>query len=108
MIGETHNVIFKAILEYWEIFNIYFSILLSFQYKKFLISLNFIYYFTIFFWLTRVTVYAGITLITLINTKHTTIYKKKSVRSPFNIWIKHYNTFNLKKNYLKLISYVYL
>lgn len=85
-----------------------FDTLINFEYKKFLISCSYIYYYTIFFLVLRILIYSGITLINLINTKHTTFYKKKTIRPMSASFLKFYNTVSSKKFLLKLVTIKYL
>ncbi len=74
------------------------------EYKKILLSFSYIYYATVFFLLTRVLVYFGLTLINLINVKHSTFLKKKNSRFYTAIFLKVYNNNSFKKNFLKLVT----
>ncbi len=85
-----------------------FDTLINFEYKKFLISCSYIYYYTIFFWVLRILIYCGISLINLINTKHTSFFKIKNVRVTTTTIIKFYNISSLKKSLLKLVTVKYL
>ena len=85
-----------------------FDTLINFEYKKFVISCSYVYYYTIFFLVLRVLIYSGITLINLINTKHTTFYKKKSVRTLSSTLLKFYNVVSSKKILLKIVTVKYL
>ncbi len=78
--------------------------LISIDYKKWIISFSYIFYFTIFFWLTRVLVYCGITLIGLINTKHTTSLRMKTNRFYSAVFLKIFNTNFFKKNFLNIFT----
>lgn len=78
--------------------------IVSIEYKKLLISFSYVYYATIFFLLTRVLVYFGVMLVNLINTKHTTFFKKKSNRSVLGIFVKFYWFASFKKTFLKLAT----
>jgi hypothetical protein len=80
------------------------NVLLSIEYKKILISFSYIYYITIFFLLTRVLVYFGLTLINLINTKQTTFFKKNNIRSYLGIFLKFFWKNSRKKMFLKLVT----
>jgi len=80
------------------------NVLLSIEYKKTLISFSYIYYITIFFLLTRVLVYFGLTLINLINTKQTTFFKKNNIRSYLGIFLKFFWKNSSKKMFLKLVT----
>lgn len=85
-----------------------FDFLLNFEYKKFLISCSYIYYYTVFFWFTRVLVYCGLTLINLINSKHTTLVKKTTKRTLSFTIMKFFNNTTLKNNFLKTAAIIYL
>lgn len=85
-----------------------FDFLINFEYKQLLMSCTFIYYYTIFFWLTRVLVYCGLTLINLINTKHTTSLKKVTKRTLSLTILKFFNQTSLKQNFLKIAAIIYL
>lgn len=82
-----------------------FTVLLKFDYKTLLINLGYIYYFTIFFILTRVLIYFGLTLISLINTKHTTSLKKNSVRPLLAVFMKFYSKSQFKVNFLRIVAF---
>lgn len=81
-----------------------FELLLNFDYKGLVISFGFIYYFTVFFILTRVLVYFGLTLISLINTKHTTSYKAKSIRVLLTVFLKFFSKNSFKTKFLKIAT----
>lgn len=74
------------------------------DYKEIMINFSFIYYVTVFFLLVRVLVYFGLTLINLINTKHTTLFKKNISRFYLGVFLKFYNENATKKKLLKLIT----
>lgn len=78
--------------------------LIVIEYKKILISFSYIYYATVFFIIVRVLVYCGLTLISLINTKHTTALKQKSFRSLFGVFLKFYKNNSFKNIFLKLVT----
>ena len=80
------------------------ELLLNFDYKSLVISFGFIYYFTVFFILTRVLVYFGLTLIGLINTKHTTFYKAKNTRVLLTVFLKFFNKHSFKTRFLKVVT----
>lgn len=80
------------------------ELLLNFDYKGLVISFGFIYYFTVFFILTRVLVYFGLTLISLINTKHTTFYKAKNTRVLLTVFLKFFNKNSFKTRFLKIAT----
>ncbi len=75
------------------------------DYKSFLLSFGYVYYFTVFFILTRVLVYFGITLISLLNTKHTTGLKKTSTRPLLAVFMKFYNKRGFKASFLKIAAF---
>lgn len=77
---------------------------LHINYKEIIINFSFIYYLTVFFLLTRVLVYFGLTLINLINAKHTTLFKKSTSRFYLGVMLKFYNNGSFKKNFLKLVT----
>lgn len=54
--------------------------------------------------LTRVLIYFGITLINLVNTKHTTSLKKNSVRTYLTVMLKFYWSNSFKKSFLKIVT----
>lgn len=64
--------------------------LLNIEYKKIIISFSYLYYITVFFLLTRILVYCGLTLISLINTKQTTFLKKNNNRNYLGIFLKFF------------------
>lgn len=80
------------------------ELLLNFDFKGLVISFGFIYYFTVFFILTRVLVYFGLTLIGLINTKHTTFYKFKNTRVLLTVFLKFFNKTSFKTRFLKVAT----
>lgn len=84
------------------------STLLNFEYKNFLISCGYIYYYTIFFWTLRILIYSGITLINLINIKHTTFYKKNTLRTQGITLLKFHNVSSFKKSLLQVAAIIYL
>ncbi len=82
----------------------FFDAVISIDYKRILISFGYIYYITIFFILTRILIYFGLTLISIINTKHTTFYKKVVRRTTTNVFNKFYWKNSFKKTFLKLVT----
>jgi cell division protein FtsB len=78
------------------------------DYKVFFSNLSFIYYITVFFLLSRILLYFGLTLINLINSKHSVHLKNRNSKVLFSIFIKLYNNNSLKNNFLKLITVTYL
>lgn len=79
------------------------------DYKTFFVNFGFIYYITIFFLLSRILLYFGLTLINLINAKHSVHLKSNnSNKVLFSIFIKLYASNSLKNNFLKLITVNYL
>lgn len=85
-----------------------FDALVNFEYKKFLVNCSYIYYYTIFFLTLRILIYCGITLINLINIKHTTNYKKLNSRVLATSMLKFYNVSSLKKALLAIVTLKYL
>lgn len=85
-----------------------FDLIVSIDYKKILISFSYVYYVTIFFLLTRVLIYFGLTLIHLINTKHTTALKKNSTRIQLGVFLKFFSKNSFKKFFLKIVAYTCL
>ena len=85
-----------------------FDYLINFEYKTFLISCSYVYYYTIFFWLIRVLIYCGLSLVNLINTKHTTLLKKNNKRSFSLLVLKFFQGKSLKENFLKTAVIIYL
>lgn len=75
--------------------------LVTLDYKLVMTNISFIYYTTLFFWLTRVLVYFGLTLINLINKKHTTQVTLPKTRQESSLHLKLLLTTS-KKNYLAL------
>jgi len=55
--------------------------------------------------LTRILIYFGVTLIGLINSKHTTSLKKNSVRTLLAVFMKFYSKKTFKMNFLKLAAF---
>lgn len=78
--------------------------LLNIEYKKIIISFSYLYYITVFFLLTRILVYCGLTLISLINTKQTTFLKKNNSRNYLGIFLKFFWKNSSKKMFLKLVT----
>jgi len=74
------------------------------EYKKTIISFSYLYYITVFFLLTRVLIYFGLTLISLINTKQTTFFKKNNNRNYTGIFLKFFWKNSSKKMFLKLVT----
>ncbi len=85
-----------------------FHFLINFEYKNFLISCSYIYYYTVFFWLTRVLVYSGLTLINLINKKHTTFFSNSIKRTLSFTIMKNFNNTSFKSNFLRTAAIIYL
>ena len=81
-----------------------FTAAINIDYKNVVISLAYIYYFTVFFLLLRILIYCGVTLITLINSKHTTFFKKKAHRTQLAIFLKFNNSYSFKQKFLKLVT----
>lgn len=81
-----------------------FELFLNFDYKGLVISFGFVYYFTVFFILVRVLVYFGLTLISLINTKHTTFYKTQNTRVLLTVFLKFFSKNSFKSKFLKIAT----
>jgi hypothetical protein len=81
-----------------------FLTIINLDFKRLIISLSYIYYFTVFFLMLRILIYCGVTLVGLINTKHTTFLKKNSTRTQLAVFLKFNNTHSLKQNFLKLVT----
>ncbi len=73
------------------------------EYKKIIVSFSYIYYATVFFIVIRVLVYFGLTLVNLVNSKHTTNIKQFNMRSCLNIFLKFYEPSSFKNIFLKLV-----
>lgn len=78
------------------------------SFKELIANISLIYYFTIFFWLIRVIVYNGITLINLTNIKHSTQYKHINIKFFLGFFLKFYNLNNYKNKFIKLFTIICL
>lgn len=76
----------------------------SICYKDLIINFSYIYYITIFFLLTRILIYFGVSFINLVNSKHTTCVKNHSVRVLFTFFMKFYQKNSTKQTLLKLTT----
>lgn len=76
--------------------------LLSIDYIELLLNYSVIYYIVVFFLLSRVLLYFGITIITLINTKHSISFKKINNKSQLLTYLK-FNNISFRCKTLKLI-----
>ena len=82
--------------------------LTSIDYKNFILNFSFVYYITVFLLLSRILLYFGLTLINLINSKHSIHLKTVNSKNLFVSFIKLNNKNLLKNKFLKLITIVYL
>ncbi len=78
--------------------------LFVFDIKELLINFSFIYYLTVFLILVRILIYFGVSIINLINIKHSSLVKTTNVRSLFNCILKFYETNSLKYTIIKLTT----
>ncbi len=85
-----------------------FDAVINFEYKRFLLSVSYLYYYTVFFWAVRVVIFCGVTFVNLINYKFTTSLKKKTVRNVNTVLLKNLNTNFFKVNFLQVALIIYL
>lgn len=69
-----------------------FEVIVNIDCKEVVINLNFIYYFSIFFYLVRILVYFGVTIIDFLNFKHTTTLKSVVSRKFTFTYLKFFHT----------------
>ncbi len=68
-----------------------FEIIINTNCKEVIISLSFIYYFTVFFYVVRIIIYFGVTIIDFLNYKHTTNLRSLVSRKFTFTYLKFYN-----------------
>jgi hypothetical protein len=81
---------------------------MAIDYKNFFLNFSFIYYITVFLLLSRILLYFGLTLINLINSKHSIHLKGVNNKNLFFSFLKLNNKNLLKNHFLKLITTKYL
>ncbi len=85
-----------------------FDAIINFEYRRFLLSISYLYYYTVFFWAIRVVIFCGVTFVNLINYKFTTSLKKKNLRNTNTVLLKSLNINSYKTNFLQVASIIYL
>lgn len=81
---------------------------MAIDYKNFFLSFSFIYYITVFLLLSKILLYFGLTLINLINSKHSIHLKSVNNKNLFFSFLKLNNKNLLNNHFLKLITTKYL